>query len=110
MSKDFQKWHELKSKIEDERQSPLFREGEIWWCSVGMNVGVEEDGKNDFFERPVLVFRKFNKDMFWGLPMASRAIRSNYDYSISFHGQESTILISQMRVLSAKRLLRRIGK
>lgn len=110
MSKDFQKWHDLKSKINSERQSPLFREGEVWWCSLGANVGVEEDGKNELFERPLLVFRKFNKDMLWGLPMASRAIRTQYDYAISFHGQLRTVLISQMRILSAKRLLRRIGK
>jgi mRNA interferase MazF len=110
MAKDFQKWHELKAEIDSERELPLFREGEIWWCSLGANVGVEEDGKNDSFERPVLVFRKFNANMLWGLPMTSRAIRMQYDCAVSFHGQSRTVLISQMRILSAKRLLRRVGK
>ncbi len=30
------------------------------WCSIGINVGDEEDGKNELYERPVLVIKKFN--------------------------------------------------
>jgi hypothetical protein len=30
------------------------------------------DGKHPSFERPVLVVKKFNGDMFWGLPLTSR--------------------------------------
>ena len=41
---------------------------DIWWVSVGVNVGFEEDGKNDNFVRPVLVLKKFNNDMFLGIP------------------------------------------
>jgi mRNA interferase MazF len=110
MEKDFTEWHKLKTIIEHDNQPPLFREGEIWWSSLGANIGVEEDGKNEFFERPVLVFHKFNKDMFWGLPMTSAKKAGTYDYLISLRGYERTILLSQMRVLSAKRLIRRFGK
>ena len=31
-------------------------------------MGFEEDGKNDNFVRPVLVLKKFNNDMFLGIP------------------------------------------
>jgi len=72
MNKDYGQWHYLKSKIEIDTPSPQFRELEIWWCSLGKNVGTEEDGKNNLFERPVLIFRKFNKEIFWGLPLTSR--------------------------------------
>ena|ERR1700722_17663144 len=110
MEKDFTEWHTMKTLIERDNQSPLFREGEIWWSSLGANIGVEEDGKNQLFERPVLIFRKFNNDMLWGLPMTSTKKSGKYYYPISFHGQEGTILLSQMRILSAKRLIRRAGK
>jgi mRNA interferase MazF len=110
MEKDFWKWHDLKTKIERKDQPPLFHEAEIWWSSLGVNVGVEEDGKNDLFERPILIFRKFNKDMFLGLPMSSIRKFGKYNYSIFVHGYERTILLSQIRTLSAKRLIRRAGK
>jgi mRNA interferase MazF len=110
MEKDFWKWHSLKTKIERRDRSPLFHEAEIWWSSLGTNVGVEEDGKNDLFERPILIFHKFNKDMFWGLPMSSIKKSGKYDYPIFIHGRERTILLSQMRILSAKRLIRRAGR
>jgi mRNA-degrading endonuclease toxin of MazEF toxin-antitoxin module len=68
MEKDFWKWHSLKSEIEKQIPSPLFYEREIWWCSVGANVGAEEDGES------------------------------------------MTALLSQLRVLSAKRLRRRMSR
>ncbi|MFH1145912.1 MAG: hypothetical protein V1707_03050 [bacterium] len=60
--KDFFSWHEEKEKLEEiGYDTLLFREGEVWWCSIGLNLGHEQDGKNVFFERPVLVVKKFNK-------------------------------------------------
>jgi hypothetical protein len=46
MEKDFWKWHSLKSEIEGHVFVSPFYEREIWWCSIGANVGAEEDGKN----------------------------------------------------------------
>jgi len=39
MKKDFQNWHKIKADIDQFRLSPFFREREIWWCSLGANVG-----------------------------------------------------------------------
>lgn len=111
MFRDFFKWHTLKSKIDKKPQPVLFRAQEIWWCSIGANVGVEENGKNTLFERPVLVFRKFNKDMFWGLPLTSRVKESKpFHFTFSLYQKDQTAILSQMRVFSSKRLVRRLGK
>lgn len=110
MEKDFQKWHKLKSKIHNSITVPDFRERDVWWCSIGANVDVEEDGKHETFERPVLVVRKFNKEMVFGIPLTSRTKESIYHFSFSLHEQVSTAKLSQMRLWSAKRLVRRIGK
>jgi len=110
MGKDFQGWHGLKSSIDDRRFIPFFREREIWWCSIGANVGVEEDGKNCLFERPVLIFRKFNREMFWGLPMTSGQKVGKCYHALLVFGKMRTVLLSQQRVFSGKRLMRRIGK
>lgn len=50
----------------------VFKEREVWWCSIGMNIGVEIYGKGKKFTRPVLIFRKFNKDSFLGIPFTSQ--------------------------------------
>ncbi|MFA7169790.1 MAG: hypothetical protein WC178_02965 [Candidatus Paceibacterota bacterium] len=58
--KDYKNWHNLKLKIENNgtKKKKKFREREIWWCSLGENIGFEQDGKNEKFERPILVLRK----------------------------------------------------
>ena len=111
MAKDFQKWHTLKAGIDRQDKTQLFRAQEIWWCSLGANVGVETDGKDDLFQRPVLVFRKFNQDMFWGFPITSKPKKHKPFYFLfSLNGLEQIAVLSQMRVLSSKRLIRRVGK
>jgi len=110
MHKDFQRWHTLKSDIDTSHPCPLFHEREIWWCSLGANVGVEEDGKNDFFERPVMIVRKFNQEMFWGPPLTSRGKDGEYYAHFFLHEIARTAILSQLRTLSAKRLVRKIGR
>ena len=69
--KNYLGWHKKKDELEARSIVPNFREGDIWWCSLGLNLGYEEDGKNENFERPVVVIKKFNKDIFIGLPLSS---------------------------------------
>ena len=60
--KTFVAWIKVKIKAHLSERVQSFAEGEIWWVSLGQNVGYEANGKNEKFERPVLVVRKFNKD------------------------------------------------
>ena len=64
--KDFKKWMGVKEKIDRVAITRTIREGEIWWSSVGENVGTEICGKGDIYIRPVLVFRKMNRSGFLG--------------------------------------------
>lgn len=62
MIKRFLEWIGLKEKLHNtEYIPPLFKEGEIWWCYVGENVGIEANGKGNQFTRPVLIFKKYDK-------------------------------------------------
>ncbi len=111
MDKDFLKWHALKAQIDEQGKGKLYRAQEVWWCSLGSNVGVETDGKQDLFQRPVLVFRKFNQDMFWGLPMTLKQKGNRpFYFSFTFQGKQQVIVLSQLRSLSSKRLIRHMGK
>lgn len=74
MKKDFQKWHEKKTDIDEVEKRPFFQEREIWFCHLGVNVGFEQDGNGDDFLRPVIVFRKFNKEVFWAIPLTKHQL------------------------------------
>lgn len=118
--KDYIKWHEIKKNIEDKNKEQKFRDGEIWWCSLGENIGFEEDGKHDNFERPILVLRKFNKNIFLGLPLTSQKhediFHSNFSTKIFndlgdlLEEKDSFAILSQIRLLSSKRMIRRVVK
>ena len=69
--KNFDTWNKEKKNLENIGHDTLaFHEREIWWCSIGFNLGDEQDGKNELFERPILVLKKFNNKIAWVLPMA----------------------------------------
>lgn len=110
MGKDYTKWHQLKSSIERKDFIPQFQEREIWWCSIGMNIGSEEDGKNHLFERPVIILQKFSHTVFLAIPMTSRNKPDKYHFQLEVQGVIRSVILSQIRVLSGKRLLRYMGK
>ena len=57
-----------------------------------------------------LVFRKFNKDILWALPISSSVVKnSEYYFSIAYKGLNQNVVLSQLRLLSSKRLLRKMG-
>ena len=103
--KNFNSWNEKKKRI-----VPNFSERDIWWCALGLNVGYEEDGKHADFERPICILRKFNKDIFIGLPLTSVRKNNPYYFPHQLHDTCGSILLSQARILSAKRLERKLGR
>lgn len=81
---------------------------EIWICSIGINIGSETDGKNMKYARPILVFKVFNSEMFWGIPLTTKYHTGKFYYNFNLGGVDNTAMLSQMRPLSAKRLDRKI--
>ncbi len=109
--KDFDGWNELKQKIDIENKEMTFHNREVWWCSIGVNVDCEECGKNEFFDRPVLVFQKLARNKFYGVPLSTQKQRfENFYYVFSLSGKEAYALLDQMRVYSTNRMIRVIGK
>ncbi len=111
MKKDFKKWHDKKSDIDQIEQRPFFHEGEIWWCILGINVGFEQDGGGDDFLRPVIVFRKFNNEVFWAIPLTHTDKKTKYYFQIpsTENNEISTAILSQIRLVDARRLSHRLG-
>jgi mRNA interferase MazF len=106
--KDFPAWFAKKVHLDNSLATPYFNEREVWWTSIGHNVGDEEDGKNDDFSRPVLILRKFNSRFFYGLPLSSKTKTGPYYHSFSLGGGTSIALLSHLRDYDARRLINKL--
>lgn len=105
---DMDNWNIKKKIIARKDYSIYFKEREVWWCSLGINVGVEENGKGENFTRPVLVLKKFNSQSFLAVPLSSGIKSGKYYLANLIRNQ--TFLISQVRQLSSQRLISKMFK
>ena len=110
MPKDFQLWHNRKSSINESNPRVFFHERDVWWCSLGHNIGSEEDGKGNDFGRPVVIFRKFNNRTFWAIPLTTLKKENRLNVRISIGDiTDRYAIIQQMRLMDAKRLYQYMG-
>jgi mRNA interferase MazF len=109
--KDFKAWHIKKSQIDSSKYKDVyFYEREIWWITLGHNVGYEQDGKSKIFTRPVLIMRKFNKYLFWAVPLTSVNKQGKYYIKAKYREDvDSIAILSQLRTFDVKRLVDKDG-
>lgn len=108
--KRFLEWIGLKEKLHGNTfKPPLITEGDIWWASIGENVGKEINGKSSLFSRPVLIFRKLSRETFLGLPLTTQKRKGTWYVSIRQDNRAVAVILAQARVLDSKRLSSRIG-
>lgn len=103
-------WTRLKCRLQiTEPKHTYFNEREIWWAHLGENIGSEQNGKNEQFDRPVLIVKKFNAAMLWILPITTTNKERPYYFTVAHEdGQRQVkIILSQIRTISAKRLIRK---
>lgn len=108
--KRFNDWIEVKSDLHHAAAVHTVREGEIWWCALGENVGVEINGKSKTFARPILVLRKLSKYSFMGIPLTSKVHDGSWYAKFYFKDREQYAALAQARVVSVFRLYRKIGE
>jgi mRNA interferase MazF len=108
--KEFDIWNEEKKVVDKKviNRDLFFHPREVWWCSAGLNIGVEANGKNENFERPFLILKKFNAHMVWAVPLTSKIVEDEFHLSVSSGEWVSSVVLSQIKTLSTKRLLRRV--
>lgn len=110
MQKDFNDWNSLKQKLDKNEKVIFFKEREVWWCSIGLNLGHEENGKNQFFTRPVLVIRKFNNHLFLGVPLTTQIKENKYYHQVTLKEETQCVMLSQMRIFGNTRMRSRLGE
>jgi len=94
MHKDFEKWNQLKQRLDAIKNPPFFNEREIWWCSIGINIGYEVYGKGTLFTRPVLIIKKRSANTFIGIPMSTKLKPRPDFYHLTFNGQEVALMLA----------------
>ncbi len=110
MEKDFDKWNDRKISIDSNKKFNHPKEKEIWWCSVGMNVGTEIYGKGDDYTRPVLIINAEIGEAFIGIPLTSKLKNGKYSCIIRSNDKLGTALVSQIRNFDKRRLTKKIGR
>lgn len=103
-TKNFDEWDKYKKILQTRRVNFYCKKREVWWCSLGINIGSEQDGKNQRFERPVLVITVFNKDMVRVAPITTRKVDDINHAPIFIFGKLQSVIVSQVMTLSTKRL------
>lgn len=113
--KEYSDWMEVKTRMHNKHlnfeNNIYYKEGEVYWISLGKNVGFEEDGKGFLFTRPVLVVKGISRTLFFGVPLTSQPRHGDFYCSLRLHDMPSYGMISQMRSFDTARVVgNRYGK
>ena len=109
----FERWNKIKRKTDskDSSVTRFFHYRDVWWCKFGKNIGFEQDGKGDRFLRPVLVLRVLGKDTLLIVPLTTSGDTHFFRLDVGIvDGKPAKAIISQIRVIDARRLEERVDK
>ena len=110
MIKRFLEWIRVKERLENRLEKRTFNEREIWWTAVGENIGIEVGGKGGIFSRPVLIYKKLNRESFLGIHLSTQIKEGSWYESFIFKDKITCANLAQVRVLSVSRLYEKIGE
>ena len=108
LMKNFDEWNTLKKRVDDRNRKVYVKEREIWWCTLGLNVGAEIDGKNQIFERPVLILKAMSVEAALILPLTTKCPSPKDHVKLIAPKMSSYVKLSQAKVVSVKRFSRKI--
>jgi mRNA interferase MazF len=110
MLKHFLEWIQLKEKLHaNSATPPLVKERDLWWMSVGENVGSEMNGKSKLFSRPVIVLKKLSRGFFLIAPTTSQKHQGSWYVEIRQEGKNMYVCLHQVRTIDYRRLSNRLG-
>src|SRR5580704_7208324 len=98
MLKRFSEWFGLKKKLHERQQtSPLVSEREVWWASVGENVGSEINGKSALFSRPVIIYKKLSHGFYFVIPTTTQKKEGSWFVRVRYQRTDMTACLHQAR-------------
>jgi mRNA interferase MazF len=110
MHKDFDQWNTEKKIVHSRGAHKLYHEREIWWVTLGTNIGFEQDGTGEGHQRPVIILKGFSRHVCLIIPLTSSRKRNPYHFELGMiEGREAAAIISQLRLIDVRRLVDKVG-
>lgn len=108
--KDFNSWLLLKAKLDALlHKAPFVSEGDIWWASVGENIGSEIGGKSSLYSRPVIIYKKLAHGFYFVIPTTSKNKTGTWYVSFEYKEQDMVAYLHQARSIDYRRLSSKLG-
>lgn len=110
IQKDFSAWCEQKEKIQVFGENKFYHSRDVWWCSLGTNIGFEQDGTGIKKARPIMIIKGFSKNVCLIIPLTTSQKSNKYYIRIGkVSNKEAVAIISQIRLIDTKRLIKKVG-
>ena len=110
ISKDFDIWNREKKKLNARKERIFYHEREIWWCALGTNIGFEQDGTGKNFDRPIVIIKGFSQDVFFAVALTGKKRNGRFYFYIGkVEEEDASAILSQVRLIDTKRLIRKVG-
>ncbi len=108
--KRFLLWIGLKQTLHERaHKPPLVSEGDIWWASIGENVGSEVNGKSNLFSRPVIIYRKLAHGFYFVVPTTTQDRKGTWFVGFRQHAKSMAACLHQARAMDYRRLSSKLG-
>ncbi|MBI5004296.1 type II toxin-antitoxin system PemK/MazF family toxin [Candidatus Kaiserbacteria bacterium] len=109
--KRFLEWVGLKEKLHAlTAKPPRVAEHQIWWASLGENIGSEINGKNFQFSRPVIIFKKLAHGFYLVIPTTTKEHTGTWYVLFRQKGTAMVACLHQIRVIDYRRLSSQLGE
>jgi len=107
----FLEWIRLKQELHQGTQSPpLVSVGDIWWASIGENVGSEINGKSRLFSRPVIILKKLAHGFYFVIPTSTKSKVGSWYVSFRQADRNTIASLHQARAIDHRRLSSKLGQ
>ena len=108
--KKFLEWMGVKERLHSvDAKPPLVSEGNLWWASIGENVGSEIDGKSRLFSRPVIVYKKLAHGFYFVIPTTTKIKEGSWYMQFRHKEKDMVACLHQARSIDFRRLSTKMG-
>lgn len=107
--KDFDSWNKTKKIIDAVSKNKLYRVRDVWWCSLGINIGTEQSIETGKFQRPVVIIKSLGKNACIILPLTTSSKNHRFRLDLGLiKNKNAKAILSQIKVIDTKRLVNKI--
>lgn len=112
MTHEYDKWNEVKKDLSQKKKLVSFKNRDIFWVHIGKNLGYETFGKGNEFLRPVLVFKKFSRNTFLGIPLttATKDDVFHFRFTVKSNDKINYASLSQIKIFDVSRMHDKLDK